>query len=198
MKFDILRQGSAARNALDAIQDKIKETLQTVKVTELGLLPHEETRARLQRAIEAELSRFSPENRYSSFQQPLNPEALLSNNDVSARGYFAEILWLMGPDAVLDRIMKFLSSSKQPAGMPAAKRADKLRDLRVELDRLEREEELQILALEKEGHVILRRDVRPELLLQVWLKFPGGVAPAAEVSTKPVSAASAATSRTRA
>src|SRR6267154_953857 len=103
MKFDLLRQGSMERKALDTVQGKIKEVLQTTKAVRLAILPLDETRARLQRAIEAELHSFSPETRYTSFQQPLNPEALLSKDLVSARAYYAEVLWLLGPDVVVDR-----------------------------------------------------------------------------------------------
>jgi len=185
MRVEILREGSAARKVLDGLQGQILKTHQAIRATELVLLSADETRARLRSALQSEVYMRTPENYFAGFQQPDGRAVLPTQTD------FAMLLHVFGVDPVLDLLMKRLTdaSKGKPDGLPAVERAEKLRELRAQLDRLEISEELETLHLEEAGNVILRRrEARPEILFQVWAELP---------ATRPVSAAApAATLRT--
>lgn len=168
--FQLTRDGAPARKALDKIRCEITKTHKLIRDTTSAEIPLDEVKIRLRAAIDAAMYNLTPELPFEEFAQDGAIAGRPAMLPVDLR--LSDLAYLLGPEKIVDLIADRLAARGSEAGLPAVQRADRLTELRKELDKLERAEEVEILQLEAAGHTILRReDARPDLLFDIWGKL---------------------------
>lgn len=163
--INILRKGAAARETLDRLQGEIEQLIGERNMLSRSRLPHEETREVLLRSLQDAMYRYAPEAQFESLQS----RDIACAEALRAELTLADVCYIDGPEAVADKIMARIKATGRTVGPSAAEYAKTMAGLQSRLDALERNEELEVLRLEAEGHVILRRESAcPELLLRIW------------------------------
>lgn len=128
-------------------------------------LAPEEVRDRVLSGLRGAIYQYTPENRFTGIQHGNGDEALLG-----ATGFgLPDLAWIFGPKELTDLVMKRLAESGAKPGLPAAERAARLAELQEARERLERAEEEEVLKLESNRFLVLRRiDANPAILRKVW------------------------------
>ena len=162
--FNICRTDNPVRTTLEKIQREISTLSAEIEQTERAYLPYEETRANLLHFLKEDQYQRVPEKHFESFQSPFS-----RNWELPRELSLVHLAYLMGPDALVDRIMERIGANGQPVGLPAAERQKKLAELQAKLRRLMESEEVETLRIEKLGWVVLRReDADVQVILDVW------------------------------
>ena len=162
--------GDPARKKLDQTQAAIEAKQREREAVTNAEFPPEEARQRLIYAIESDTNAFSGWN-FRGASSPYRHHAELPE---FSWGIVA--LPFGGSEKLADLIVErtFKKPGFYTPGLPAAARGKQVRQLNAAVRDLERQEELEILALERAGRVVLRRgDVENfDLLLTLWEAAP--------------------------
>jgi len=164
--FNICVYGAPERKALDKIQVEIGETEQATEDIGSASLPHEEMKENLTRAFSEMRARGGWID--SSWHNFGLPDYTLWRipHDIPVVDM---LLYLLGTEELVKRIMERISKTMPTAGLPAEKRPAKIAELEAKRVRLLEAEELEILRLEEAGHTIVRREAADaKVLLRVW------------------------------
>lgn len=159
----VLLPGAKARDALNQLQEQLPRVRGALSALENSLRPHDETHALLVAELKAGIKQHVTDHVFGTWQSRQRGSTLPAQISIW------ELAWIEGPEALADKIMRNLKANGRAVGLPVAKYAEEQAKLQATLEKLERDEELEILRLEEAGHLVIRReDARPELLLQIW------------------------------
>jgi len=162
--------GDPASKKLDEIQAAIAAKLREREAVTKAELPPEEARQRLILAIEYDTNGVSG----WGFRSASSPYGLYA--ELPAFSWGVAALLFGGSEKLAALIAKhtFERPGFYTPGLPAADREKKVKQLTAEIRDLERQEEIEILALERSGRVVLRRaDLENfDLLLTLWEAAP--------------------------
>jgi hypothetical protein len=188
---DIVRPGNPKRAKLDKLQREITELQPKISGIETAPLAPEDMRASLERGFDRTLTGPSGFEKFDGFLYPASKH--------HAPEWAHEITWgalaaIFGRDDLIDRVAAHLERNRKgEPGLPLAARAGEVARLRERLEAKERAEELEIVELERQGLVILRRpDCDIELILSIHRGLGGGTAAAQPDPAEPVGVIDAA------
>jgi len=161
--------GDSASKKLDQIQAAIEAKFREREAVTDAEFPPEEARQRLIYAIESNTNAFSGWG-FRSASSPFQRHA-----ELPEFSWGVVALLFGGSEKLADFIVErtFKKPGFYTPGLPAADREKKIKELTTAIRDLERQEEIEILALERSGRVVLRRDVENfDLLLTLWEAAP--------------------------
>jgi hypothetical protein len=168
----ILDPGAPQRQSLDAIQAKEAEVRKAILAAERAPRAPDDVRKAVRATIEQGVAASNGARVGGYVADGLRAFARPGRGtlpDLSeSRNLWAALFLLVGPQAAEDRIVA-LATEGAAFGLQVAKREQRIAELRAEWQRLEVDEEREILKLESAGFGILRRaDVDPAVCLAIW------------------------------
>jgi hypothetical protein len=160
-------RGDKRRAKLDALQDQINAALSERERVDAAPFAVAEVKERLKRLLpgSGELAlrttnQFNPNG--MRFGVPFSPTDPLNLHD---------LCWLFGRDQLVDLLCAAAAKdlATQPVPIDATMRKTKLKDIDAQLAALQRDEEIQVLALFDSGLPAVRREAAdPKILLATW------------------------------
>ena len=184
--MDVLREGAPARKALDAKRSEIAAKSDAIDATIRAEAADVDLLENCRRGVRAEIEKSRAEltleqfRRGNAFLAAMDfPGMARYQNTVMPDLSWGVLFCLLGEEratqAVFDAAKR---GAKEAPGLPNAAREAKIAELREQLKKLERSEELEILRLEAGGFFVLRReDITPAILFEVWQGYNEAPAP---------------------
>lgn len=164
--MEILRPNDPGHATLNALREQIAAKRKEIAAVERAPLPDEDRRARIRAWLDERVRRLSETSGTFASANPV-PELRDASLEKLA-GMGVAMLALMFPKKLEEALLESIPD-KIPAGLPKCDRIAAIAQLQDEIEALERNEEAETLRLEDAGHVVIRRrDMSPELVLQIW------------------------------
>lgn len=158
--------GDKRRSKLDSVQQRLDALLLERAKTERAPIAAAEFKNR----IKSDLQRGSALANRAIDQSSPRPRSILEPGLALS---LSDLAWLFGAEAITEHVClataEYLAS--QPAGIDAATRAKRLNEINTDLEKLQQDEEREVLALVDAGIPVIRREnADPRILLAAWQK----------------------------
>lgn len=178
--MDLSREGAPERKALDKKRAEIAARSNEIEATINAETSDVDLTENCRRAVRGEIEKTRAESAFDSLRRS---DAFLAAMDFPGVARYQNIVmpgltWgalfrVLGEERAAQMVFE---TSKRGAttepGLPNAEREKRIADLREQLKKLERAEEIEVLKLEAAGFNLLRRDdIDPAVIFDVWATY---------------------------